>query len=247
MIHIFIVDDQFIIREGIKTLLSQASGVKIVGEAKDGENALQKIGVIQPDVVLLDINLPGIDGFDVAEKINYEFPQVKTIILSSNEQESYVKKAIALGAKGYLSKNVSSEELEWAIELVHKGYSIIKPELLRQPSLTASYSKSASTAPVDRSLERQALNSIQTSPTFSFSKLEQKDIKTNSESVGNLLTTNQVRQKYARYNWRRSKNRLFYNVDLTKLKKTMISFEFGLLVLIILSSLSFLTMIALSK
>ena len=246
MIKIFIVDDQHIIREGTKTLLSQASKIKIIGEAEDGESALQKIGILQPDVVLLDINLPGIDGFDVAEKINYKFPQIQTIILSSNEQESYVKKAISLGVRGYLSKNVSSEELEWTIELVYKGYSVIKPELSRQRSQAVSHSKSASTILGDRSVNRQASESVQISQDFS-PKQNQEETKTNSDGIEDLLAKKRIQQRYAKYKRRRPKNRLFYNANLAKLKKTVASWEFGLLFLIILFSLSFLTMVALSK
>ena len=285
MIRIFIVDDQFIIREGIKTILSEISDIKIIGEAENGESALQQIGVLQPDVVLLDINLPGIDGFHVAEKITDEFPKVKTIIFSSDEQESCVKKAVSLGAKGYLSKSAFTEELEWAIELVHKGYSVIKPELLKQNSLTTSYSnsKSPSARVSDRNSNSKPSDSVRL-PQKPSAKPNSEKIKTNlyvsdparvsdrnsnskpSDSVGlpqkpsakpnpqintglyvteNLLAKNHIQRKYARYKRRRARNRLFYNIDLVKLKKTITSFEFILLVLIVVFSLSFLTMVAL--
>lgn len=246
MIKIFIVDDQYIIREGVKTLLGQINSIEIIGEAEDGESALQEIDVLQPDVVLLDINLPGIDGFNVAEKIKYRFSHVKTIILSSNEEQSYVKKAISLGVKGYLSKNVSSEELERAIELVHKGYSVIKPELLKERSRKASYSKSASTTVKDRSLDPPASDSVQISQDFS-PKPQREEIKTDLNDLENLLIKNQIQQRYAKYKRRRSKHGPYYRSNWWKLKKTVASLEFGLLVLIILFSLFFLTLIALSK
>ena len=254
MIRVFIVDDQNIIREGVKTLLSQNNKIKIIGEAQNGESALQKIGLLHPDVVLLDINLPDIDGFDVAEKISHKFQHVKTIILSSNEQESYVKKAVSLGAKGYLSKNVSSEELESTIELVHQGYSVIKPKVLEerpsavfstQPEPIVSHDAPPTMAR-DRTLEHQASDSVRASEML-FPKIDREETKSNLDSIEDLLTKNHLQQRYAKYRRRKPKNRLFYNANWEKLKKTVASFEFVLLVLIILFCLSFLTAIALSK
>ncbi|MEO1341855.1 MAG: response regulator transcription factor, partial [Cyanobacteria bacterium J06635_13] len=130
MIRTLIVDDQNIIREGIRVLLENSTEIELVGFAQDGETALAEIGAVKPDVVLLDINLPGIDGFTVANQIDAKYPQVKTIMLSGYEDESYVRQAVASSAKGYLLKNISAEELEWSIRLVHQGYSAFKSELL---------------------------------------------------------------------------------------------------------------------
>lgn len=263
MIRVFIVDDQYIIREGVKTLLNRAKGIEIVGEARCGESALQKIGDIQPDLVLLDINLPGIDGLDVAEKISHKFPHIQTMILSSNEEESYVKKAVSVGAKGYLSKNVSSEELEWAIELVYQGYSVIKPEVSKHPPLISysSYSKleqAVASAPrfneVNASgglkergtVDRQSSKSVRSSQDVPLPKLDRHELKTNLDGIEDLLAKNNLQKRYVKYNRRRPKSRLF-NAKLARFKKTVTSFEFGLLSLIILFSLTFLTMIALSK
>jgi DNA-binding NarL/FixJ family response regulator len=263
MIRVFIVDDQFLIREGVKRLLSQANAIKIEGEAKNGESALREIGDIQPDIVLLDINLPDIDGLDVAKKISCKFPHIKIIILSGNEEESYVEKAVSVGAKGYLSKNVTSEELERAIELVYQGYSVIKPEVSKQPPLI-SYSsyyqpqavtsarslneiKASGVINERGTIDRQSSKSVRRSPDVPLPELERQEIKTNLDGIENLLAKNNIQQRYVKYGRRRPKNRRLYNNKLAKLKKTVTSFEFGLLSLIILFSLSFLTMIALSK
>lgn len=254
MIQIFIVDDQLIIREGVKRLLNLADDIEIIGEAKDGESALQTIGDLQPDVVLLDINLPDIDGLDVAQKIHDKFPQIQIIILSSSEEESYVKKAVSLGARGYLSKNLSSDELERAIELVYQGYSVIKPEPSQQPPVAVSHSKSYHAVACDRSSDDlftpvQASQDppIQISQDYHFPKPEPEQVKTNLDGIENLLAKNHIQQRYAKYDRRGKKSRRFYNANLARLKKTLTSFEFGLLTLIILFSLSFLTMVALSR
>ena len=89
MIRTLIVDDQNIIREGLKVLLENTAEIEIVGYAEDGESAIQKVESAQPDIVLLDINLPGINGLTVAELISNKFPQVKVIMLSSYEDNSY--------------------------------------------------------------------------------------------------------------------------------------------------------------
>ncbi len=132
MVRILIVDDQKIVREGIKILLEKSAEIEIIGDAADGKEGLKKVELLNPDVVLLDIDMPGISGLSVAEKISSQFPEVKTIILSSHEDEKHVQKATESGAKGYLLKNASSQELEWSIKLVHQGYSAIKSELLEQ-------------------------------------------------------------------------------------------------------------------
>lgn len=253
MIQIFIVDDQLIIREGVKRLLDRADNIRILGEARDGESALQQIGDLKPDIVLLDINLPDLDGLDVAQKINHKFPQIQIIILSGNEQESYVKRAVSMGAKGYLAKNLSSEELQQTIELVYQGYSVIKPEPSQQRPLTVSHSQSHHTVASDRSLDSQASAPAQTSqdPLVQLSQdyylPKPEQIKTNLDGIENLLAKNHIQQRYAKYNRRGGKGKRFYNANLSRLKKTLTSFEFGLLTLIVLFSLSFLTMVALSR
>ena len=138
MIRILIVDDQRIVREGIKILLEKKSDIQIVGDASEGKEALQKIRALQPDVLLLDINMPGIDGFTIAERIKIISPKIKIIMLSSHEDKDYVQKATEIGAKGYLLKNASSQELEWSIKLVYQGYSTIKSELLEEQFASAA-------------------------------------------------------------------------------------------------------------
>jgi YesN/AraC family two-component response regulator len=244
MIHVLIVDDQRIIREGIESLLSQASEIKILGKAKDGETALQKIAEQQPDIVLLDINLPDTDGLTVAEKISYRFPEVRTIMLSSHEESSYVEKAISFGAKGYLFKNVSSEELEWSIKLIYRGYSIVKSQLLAHCSLTKHVPKFTLAVEPDTDSVRKDTDVVQIPQAYSLPKLESE--QPNLDGIEDLLIKNHIQQRYAKYDRQRQLNLLFCRVDFTRFKKTVTSFEFTLLVFIILFSLGFLVFITLS-
>ena len=247
MIRTLIVDDQHLIREGIKALLDTATEIEIIGAVNDGERALQIIETIQPDVVLLDIDLPGMDGLTVANQISLKFPQVKVIMLSSHETEGYVSKAMDSGAKGYLLKNVSSEELEWSIKLVHQGYSAFRSELLT--TLTPAKKAESLVSSASEIKPRQQTDIFQT-PQIVASSTAPTPQEVNVEKMEALLAKNYIYQKYSQYHNRsklQRKSPVFHNVRLNQVKKTIMSFEFKLLVLIILFSLGFLVFVALSS
>ena len=244
MIRILIVDDQNLIREGIKVLLEKAVEIEIVGDASSGESALEKIAAIQPDVVLLDIDLPGIDGLTVADRIRLKFPKIKIIMLSSHDDKRYVAKATALGAKGYLLKDATSEQLEWSIKLVHQGYSAIKSDLLNcRPNREDSSGFDGSSQSQQKLRSRSAVSSS----NFNSSATQQTVTRdSNPNDIELLLAKNQVRQKYLAVKQQRQRKYIFHSAYLSKIKKTITSFEFRLLVLIIMFSLGFLIFIALS-
>ena len=249
MIRILIVDDQNLVREGIKILLEKADGISIVGEAKNGTEALQQIRTLKPNVVLLDIEMPDVNGLTVADKIRSQFPQIKVIMLSSHEDNSYVEQATSHGAKGYLLKNVSSEELEWSVRLVDSGYSAIKSELLEQ-QLETPIKSNHNLAPLKNQSQNHqpfvvkavgandsaTVSTVSLTEPNSFNQLER------------LLVDNQLKVQSIDYNKRikKKKKKLLHGVRLLKFKRTLSSFEFRLLVLIILFSLGFLTFVALS-
>ncbi|MEL6581104.1 MAG: response regulator transcription factor [Cyanobacteria bacterium J06621_12] len=239
MIRTLIVDDQNIIREGIKVLLKNSTQIELVGFAEDGETALDQIEATEPDVVLLDINLPGIDGLTVANQIGEKFPQIKTIMLSSYEDEDYVSKAMASSAKGYLLKNVSSQELEWSIQLVYQGYSAFKSELL------TSLSQESRQAPPEAKSTVEDIKAVPVSPQEDSSLPSSRHRQTNADELELLIARNQVRQKYITFQQQR-RNPALHDVTVSRIRKTMMSFEFKLLVFIILFSLGFLVFVALS-
>jgi DNA-binding NarL/FixJ family response regulator len=120
MTRIVIVDDHRLVRAGIMSLLEGVSGVGVVGEASDGLSALKLISEVDPDIVLLDLTMPGMSGFDVLAQI--ENPgRVKTIVLSMHDGAEHVHRALKLGAAGYLLKDVLPDELVLAIDAVNKG------------------------------------------------------------------------------------------------------------------------------
>ena len=128
MIKVFLVDDHDLMREGIRALLEQDPQISVVGEAGDGGEAVRAIRGAKPDVVLMDISLPGgIGGFEATEAILGDDPNVKVIILTQYENREYIKRAIRIGAHGYLLKRSVSGQLKEAIRTVHRGERYLHP------------------------------------------------------------------------------------------------------------------------
>lgn len=120
-IKILVVDDHSLVREGIITMLSIYDDFDIIGDAESGEEAIQKVSRLLPDVVLLDINMPGLNGIETAKKILSEFNDVKIIILSMDVTQDHISEAIKAGVAGYLAKDTKKEILAEAIRKVIQG------------------------------------------------------------------------------------------------------------------------------
>ena len=127
MIHILLVDDQSLIRRGLKALLSFEADFQVVGEADNGEIAINRVEELQPDVVLMDIRMPIMDGVAATREINQRFPQTKVLVLTTFDDDEYVTQALQYGAVGYLLKDTPPEELAQAIRAVYKGYTQLGP------------------------------------------------------------------------------------------------------------------------
>ncbi|MBD1215922.1 MAG: response regulator transcription factor [Anabaena sp. CoA2_C59] len=132
MITILIVDDQNLIRQGLKALLELESDMKIVGEAENGQIAINLVRELQPNVILMDIRMPIMDGVAATKEINNQFPHCKILILTTFDDDEYVKAALQNGAMGYLLKDTPSEELAVAIRAVNKGYSQLGPGIVKK-------------------------------------------------------------------------------------------------------------------
>jgi DNA-binding NarL/FixJ family response regulator len=120
-IRVLLVDDHEMVRAGIRTLLEGDFHFEVVAEASNGREAVERVAEFKPDVVLMDISLPEMNGLEAAAKIQEVFPRVRVIILSVNDAKPYVLKALHAGAAGYLLKNVSRAELRNAIDTVVGG------------------------------------------------------------------------------------------------------------------------------
>jgi DNA-binding NarL/FixJ family response regulator len=130
MINILLVDDQNLIRQGLKALLELESDLQIVGEAENGQIAINLVQELQPDVVLMDIRMPVMDGVTATKEICQRFPQVNILILTTFDDDTYVAAAIGYGAKGYLLKDTPSEEIAAAIRAVDRGYTHLAPGMM---------------------------------------------------------------------------------------------------------------------
>jgi len=121
-IRILLVDDHAFIRRALKISLGDESSLEIVGEAENGNLAIAQVESLQPDVVLMDIQMPLMDGVEATKQICDRFPETKVLILTVDDTEEYVSQALKYGASGYILKNTSPEELSFAIQAVYRGY-----------------------------------------------------------------------------------------------------------------------------
>lgn len=128
-IRVMLVDDHRIVREGLAFMLDDVEGMDLVGEAESGEEMLDLLPSLAPDVVLLDVRMPGMSGLDALEAALTRHPELKVIMLSMHDQAGYVRQAVDVGAFGYLLKNTGLDELVHAIELVANGRPYLQGEL----------------------------------------------------------------------------------------------------------------------
>ncbi len=128
-IRILLADDHNVMRAGLKLLLERHSGFRVVGEASDGYEAVEAAIASKPDVVVLDIAMPRLNGIEAAKRIAAQLPQAGIIILSMHSDEGYVLRALKAGAKGYLLKDSAESDLIKAIEVLNKGKAFFSPEI----------------------------------------------------------------------------------------------------------------------
>jgi DNA-binding NarL/FixJ family response regulator len=128
-IRVLIADDHTLVREGIRSLLEKLPDVQVVGEATDGRDALNLLKTCQPDVVLMDISMPRLNGLDATRHMVRVMPNVRVIILSMHRSEQYVWQALEAGAAGYLLKDTDLTEVSVAINAVVRGKAYLSPEI----------------------------------------------------------------------------------------------------------------------
>lgn len=126
-IKVLLVDDHAIMRDGIRALLSLRDDIEIVGEAADGEGAIAKTLELSPDVIVMDIAMPGMDGLEAARRIKKQNPSVKILFLTQYDSREYVVSAVKVGASGYIPKRALGSELISAIRAVYRGDSFLHP------------------------------------------------------------------------------------------------------------------------
>ena len=127
-IRIMIVDDQPVVRSGLGAFLSIHDDLELVGEASDGARALSLCAKVNPDVILMDLVMPNMDGAEATMRIRHNFPNIQVLVLTSFKEDELVQKALEAGAIGYLLKNISSDELVKAIRAAYAGRPTLSPE-----------------------------------------------------------------------------------------------------------------------
>lgn len=130
--RVVLADDHNLVRAGIRVLLEQMSGVEVVGEASDGREALALVLREKPDLALLDIGMPGLNGLEAAERIAREAPRTRLVMLSMHANEGYVAQALKLGVAGYLLKEACVGELPVLVDAVRRGETYLSPRISRQ-------------------------------------------------------------------------------------------------------------------
>jgi DNA-binding NarL/FixJ family response regulator len=131
-IRVLLADDHSLFRAGIQALLTQIEGVNVVGEADTGRKALELVRSNSPDVVLMDIAMPEMNGLETASRVTKEFPNVRVIMLSMHAGEEYVMQALRAGASGYLLKDAATSELELAVRAVARGETYLTPTISKR-------------------------------------------------------------------------------------------------------------------
>ncbi|MFN2531930.1 MAG: response regulator [Pyrinomonadaceae bacterium] len=128
-VRVLLADDHALVRAGIRALLERINGVEVVAEAGDGREALEIISEMNPDVVLLDIAMPGMSGLEVLRELQRSFPDVRVIVLTVHETEEYAAHALSSGAIGFLPKSAAAAELELALKAVSHGERYVSPQI----------------------------------------------------------------------------------------------------------------------
>jgi DNA-binding NarL/FixJ family response regulator len=129
-IRVLLADDHAILREGLASLMEKQADIAVVGEAEDGSECLEKAAALVPDVVVLDIKLPGMSGIEVCRQLKSAHPLIKVVMLSMYEDYEYVNQALHAGADGYLLKKVVSSELVEAVRRAGQGEKVFSPQVL---------------------------------------------------------------------------------------------------------------------
>ncbi len=130
-IRVLLADDHTILREGIRALLDDQADIEVIGEAEDGQSTVKMVAKLKPDVVIMDIAMPLLNGLEATRQIQRDYPQVKVLILTMHENEEYIRQVLAAGALGYILKDAAARDLLGAIRAVHQGEAVLSPAITR--------------------------------------------------------------------------------------------------------------------
>ena len=132
MIRVLVVDDQTLVRSGISQILSHAADIDVIGDAANGSEAVEKTLRLRPDVVLMDVRMPAMDGLEATKRIIAQRPETKVIVLTTFELDEYVFGAVRAGASGFLLKDIDPDSLRQAVKVVAEGNALLSPSVTRR-------------------------------------------------------------------------------------------------------------------
>ncbi len=161
MIRVLITDDHLIVREGLHLILETADDIEVVGEAVDGAECLRLVPELNPDVILMDLQMPRMDGITAIEHLHKDHPQIAIVILTTYNEDDLMIRGLRSGARGYLLKDSSRENLLDAIHAAAKGETLLKPEILARVLAPQSTPKPASSSHSDSTLTERELEVLQ--------------------------------------------------------------------------------------
>ena len=153
MINVLLVDDHALVRTGIRRLLEDSGQVEIVGEADCGEDGMRLVQELGPDVILMDVNMPGIGGVEACRRILQRDPAQKIIVLTIHNEQTFPKRMLEIGARGYLTKECGLDEMLIAIRQVYDGGAYIAPSIAQQLALSLVPGNESN--PIDRLSRRE--------------------------------------------------------------------------------------------
>ncbi|WP_409492215.1 response regulator [Amycolatopsis sp. cmx-11-12] len=148
-VRVLVVDDQRLIRDGIASLLGIQPGIEVVGVAADGKEAVARVLALEPDVVLMDVRMPGMDGVEAAAILRHKAPGCRIVMLTTFDDDEYVVQALRAGAAGYLLKDLPADELADAIRLAHAGITQLDTSVARRLAAAAPSAEPARPAPAE--------------------------------------------------------------------------------------------------
>jgi DNA-binding NarL/FixJ family response regulator len=155
-IRVLLVDDQRLMREGLRLLLELESDLDVVGEADNGEAGLDAFETLRPDVVLMDVRMPGMDGVEATRRLRERWPDARVIILTTFDDDAYVFEGLRAGAVGYLLKDLSGHDLAQAVRKVASGGVLIEPTVARK--LVAEFTRLSPASPQRKRLAAEELS-----------------------------------------------------------------------------------------
>jgi NarL family two-component system response regulator YdfI len=161
MIRVLITDDHLIVREGLRLILETVDGIEIAGEASDGAECLAMIPDCKPDVILMDLQMPRMDGITAIDHLRRDYPEIAIVILTTYNEDDLMIRGLQAGARGYLLKDTSRENLLDTIQAAAKGETLLKPEILARVLSARPASVPGPVHPVDSTLTERELEVLQ--------------------------------------------------------------------------------------